>query len=760
MRLHRILLAFLIGLLATSPAWCDEEDDWVAGTPNLQLWKKLDATQIEIMERFLDFSRQLSGVTPYYNAKWRKLDFDAPSLEPVPEFLRRALPGAARVSIRAYVRDFTGEVKHFGKPSPGDVNGHPTALWSIDPRDRWIIWQRDGLTLRMRADARDQDGKRILSAPECSLAVARVLDRFLGGHAERKGSVVILLDTSSTMAGESMVKALNSVIWIARTAARQNTSDGPTTVEWAFLTFAGDEIRVQHPFTQDPELTGTYCGMLTPGGKSSRESLAKAVAYALAYLHTNARGSTGKVVIVGNGRGTAKGEKSIERLNRLLTRLRLRNDDRAPAAHYDRAPAAHYDRAPAAHYGQLANSSRLGAARESLDDLLGRLERTATASGKQARIHAVGVDPTADAAGLRLIAEAGGGRYLRGSTDAERAAAANQLTTPGLIAPPVAAPQGGGGVQAGGGEIPPQTRGSVTICSQMRNGQALDPADSFHQADRIYAIWQGPDVIPGSNSTAIWTRDGVEYARADQLLDSSGSTTYWVRNTAPGGHPAGAYRLDVVVHGRTVASKEFTIGSVPGGPIAGGGAHPGRDGMPPVDGPERPPVGEDVGDLDDPLFGDDERLDVLIYTQDGAEIVEMGELTAFNGTYYTLTTDYGMPRRVLAGDVISLLLDGIGEGVPPNAAAGSIVLRDGRIVRGEIVRFEGNEFTVSKPDGSTMKLSRDQVQAVAVRSVDGGDVPPGGLPRLPAPDESVPEDGSVSERVLIGAGAPGWISRK
>lgn len=620
MRLHRLhapFLAFLIGLLAAPPAWCDE-DDWVAGTPNLQLWKQLDTTQTELMQRFLDFSRQLPGVTPYYTAKWRRMEFTAPSLRPVPEFLRSALPGATEVSIRAYIRDFTGEVKRYGKPSPGDVNGHPTALWSIDPKGRWVIWQRDGLTLRMRASARGQDGKPVLSASECSLVVARVLDDFLGGHTRRKESIVILLDTSETMAGESMVRALNSAIWIARTGARHNKSKGPTTVEWALLTFAGDETSVQHPFTQDPELTGTYCGMLAPGGKSSRASLAWAVTHALAYLHTSANGSNGKVVIISNGKGTAKGEESIKRLNRLLARLRLRNDDRAPSAHYDRVPSA--------PHGQVANNSRVDAAGESLDDVLGRLERTAAASGKQARIHAVGVDPTADAAGLRSIAEAGGGRYLRGTTDAERAAAARQLATPGPTTPP---------------------RGSE--------------------------------------------------------------------------------------------------------------GHPGRAGMPPAGGPPQPPVGEDV---DDPLFGNGERLDLIIYSQDGAEIVETGKLTAFNGIYYTLTTDYGMPRRVLAQDVISLLLDGIGEGVPPNAAAGSIVLRDGRIVRGEIVRFEGNEFTVSKPDGSTMKLTRDQVQAVAVRSVDGGDMPPGGLPRLPAPDDGVPEDGSVSDRVLIGADAPGWTWKK
>ena len=705
-RFQTALLVLLIGLLAGPTARCDE-DDWTEGTPNLQLWDQLNTAQTEIMQSFIDFSREFAGVPLYYNARWRKMEFNASGIRPVPALLQDVLRGAAEVSVRAYVRKFTGEVKRYGKPSPGDVNGHPTALWSIDPKSRWIIWQRDGLTLRMRASARDKAGKQLLSAPDGALAVARLLDRYIDTQVKRKGSVVILFDASATMAGKDLRQRLNSVIQIARSGARYNRSMGPTTLEWALLTFSGDEIRVQHPFTQDADLTGNYCGMIKAGGDSTRTSLAQAVAYALGYLHANARGSTGKVAIISNGLGAAKGKDSIKRLNNVVGKLRLTNQVGAPAAQYDQAPES---RSP-------------GGGGAPLEDTFARLESAAAASGRPGRIDILGLDPgSEDEATLRSITDAAGGRFLPGRTEAQRNAAAAHLATPGPTASVAADPQGGGG-----GEQPPDTTGRVIICRDVLNGEAVDPMDAFDQTDSVCALWQYPDLVPGSNSTAVWTRDGIEYARSDQILDGSGTIAYWVRNSAPGGHPAGAYRLDIGMGGRTVASKRFTIGTAPGELIAGETIS--------GSGRIRPPSGEEIDDpdavtrfeqdlddedLNDPDFGHDDDVDMIIYSKDGAEIIEMGELTAFNGNYYTLTTGYGMPRRVMAQDVISLLLNGIGEGVPPDANAGSIVLGDGKIIKGEITHFDGSEFTIKKPDGTKTKLARSQVRAVAVRSEGGG----------------------------------------
>ena len=150
-------------------------------------------------------------------------------------------------------------------------------------------------------------------------------------------------------------------------------------------------------------------------------------------------------------------------------------------------------------------------------------------------------------------------------------------------------------------------------------------------------------------------------------------------------HAPEVYGVPVIIMGGdVVASREFTVGAT--------SAAPARD-APDADG----------------------EVDAIIHAGGGAETIETGRLASFNGTYYTLMNEHAMPVRVLKEDVISLLIGGIGEGTPPDAEAGSIVLSDGTIVRGEVTRFDGEQWMIRKPDGTTATLTRNQVWAVVVK---------------------------------------------
>lgn len=87
-----------------------------------------------------------------------------------------------------------------------------------------------------------------------------------------------------------------------------------------------------------------------------------------------------------------------------------------------------------------------------------------------------------------------------------------------------------------------------------------DDTDDFSPADTIYVSVNTEGAASGSTLAARWTfEDGQVVDETSQSLSATGPATTHFHISQPGGLPAGSYRVEIQLNGRTVETREFEV---------------------------------------------------------------------------------------------------------------------------------------------------------------------------------------------------------
>ena len=115
-------------------------------------------------------------------------------------------------------------------------------------------------------------------------------------------------------------------------------------------------------------------------------------------------------------------------------------------------------------------------------------------------------------------------------------------------------------------ELPPMPTGdfritSVTLGTAVdEEGQVRKAQDSFAPKDKIYAAVVSVGSSEGLTLAARWTTaDGTVVASAGQSLQPSTPTVTTFSIAQPEPWPAGGYKLEVSINGRTVETRSFLV---------------------------------------------------------------------------------------------------------------------------------------------------------------------------------------------------------
>jgi hypothetical protein len=98
-----------------------------------------------------------------------------------------------------------------------------------------------------------------------------------------------------------------------------------------------------------------------------------------------------------------------------------------------------------------------------------------------------------------------------------------------------------------------------SIDAQGRIADAAE-TDNFAARDTIHVSVNTDGAASGSRLTARWTfEDGQVVDESSQTISPTGPATTEFHIANPGGLPAGSYRVEILLDGRTVETREFRI---------------------------------------------------------------------------------------------------------------------------------------------------------------------------------------------------------
>jgi hypothetical protein len=120
--------------------------------------------------------------------------------------------------------------------------------------------------------------------------------------------------------------------------------------------------------------------------------------------------------------------------------------------------------------------------------------------------------------------------------------------------------------------VPPAgeaTPGQAARVSSVALGRSVDAqgrianaaeTENFAPRDTIYVSVNTEGAASGSRLTARWTyQDGQVVDESSQTISPTGPATTEFHISDPGGLPAGSYRVEIQLDGRTVETREFTV---------------------------------------------------------------------------------------------------------------------------------------------------------------------------------------------------------
>jgi hypothetical protein len=84
--------------------------------------------------------------------------------------------------------------------------------------------------------------------------------------------------------------------------------------------------------------------------------------------------------------------------------------------------------------------------------------------------------------------------------------------------------------------------------------------NTFRPTDTVYASVATEGAATGSTLTARWTyEDGQVVDETTQTISASGAAVTEFHISMPGGLPAGQYQLELLLNGRSVERRSFTV---------------------------------------------------------------------------------------------------------------------------------------------------------------------------------------------------------
>jgi len=571
------------------------------------------------------------------------------------------------------------------------------------------------------------------------------------GESERwpaQHSTVFLLDTSFSMAEKDKIRyAARNLEVMAAALSFCNLGPmmmgGPAGIEWSLMTFGGCHSTIFHDFVVRRKDVPDEVYAKTVDWMGGDTPLVWGVTRAIWHLYTASTGRTGSIVILSDGgefcpeRNPGGGEQSVMKLN---IRLRKLNLMRVPTEELTAPPpqarlwlggelllaageGATGFPAPLRPQTNVWMPKYLGDDKATTDNALAEIDQLMTTRQMPITVHLLAIDMAHkpdELAAVRSLAEAGGGRFVQVDDPAGMEAALSSVTETvkqqaglagGTTPPPTTTPQPGPQPPT---TVPPTTPPAapggpmsldLTVCRDVVNGQLIDVADHFDQAAKVCAHWRFVDMPQGTMSTAVWTRNGAQYATANQAVSGTGTATYWVTSNDAGGHPAGTYQISILVGGQAAASRSFTIGAAPVGlaPAPPVTAPP----PPPAPTPQAPPQPVVIG------AGPD---DLVLYRDNTGETMAAGRLVSFDGVSFGFLAD-GQLLSIARGSMLLVIVGDEAMTMPEGITAGTVVLRDGSLMSGTLTRFDGHNFEFAGPAGA-FSLTREQVLTICVATPD------------------------------------------
>ncbi|HSJ07223.1 MAG TPA: hypothetical protein VK936_10990 [Longimicrobiales bacterium] len=120
--------------------------------------------------------------------------------------------------------------------------------------------------------------------------------------------------------------------------------------------------------------------------------------------------------------------------------------------------------------------------------------------------------------------------------------------------------------------VPPASEAAIDQAVRVTGvelGRAIDAqgripddaeTDEFNRNDTVYVSVNTEGSAAGGRLTARWTfEDGQVVDESTQTLSATGPAVTEFHISNPGGFPAGRYKVEIQLNGRTVETEEFTI---------------------------------------------------------------------------------------------------------------------------------------------------------------------------------------------------------
>ncbi|HVF35651.1 MAG TPA: hypothetical protein VND91_10055 [Candidatus Saccharimonadia bacterium] len=93
------------------------------------------------------------------------------------------------------------------------------------------------------------------------------------------------------------------------------------------------------------------------------------------------------------------------------------------------------------------------------------------------------------------------------------------------------------------------------------DNRVMTPAMAFAPADTIYAAVSTNGAAPSSTITARWTfQDGQVVNESSQTIAPTGPAVTTFNIAKPDGWPAGRYKVEILIDGKSVGQREFDVG--------------------------------------------------------------------------------------------------------------------------------------------------------------------------------------------------------
>ena len=123
------------------------------------------------------------------------------------------------------------------------------------------------------------------------------------------------------------------------------------------------------------------------------------------------------------------------------------------------------------------------------------------------------------------------------------------------------------GTETGMGTNAPAATTNVVAVDEIRLGKAIgadkrvtDETNDFRRTETIYASVRTTGTAPSATLVARWTfQDGQVVSEDSRSITPNGTAVTEFSVSKPDGFPAGNYKVEIMLDGRSVGTKDFAV---------------------------------------------------------------------------------------------------------------------------------------------------------------------------------------------------------